>query len=71
MLLDENKIISSNSQKNINVISNKINLDKKDNNNTSNSNSNNNNNNNNNSNNNIFKDNKQSKRSSYKNKKCI
>ena len=65
LLLDENKIISSNSQKNINVINNKINLDKKDNNNTSNSN----NNNNNNSNNNIFKDNKQSKRSSYKNKK--
>jgi len=62
LLLDENKIISNNSQKNINMINNKIDLDKKENNNT-------NNNNNNNNDNNIFKDNKKSKRSSYKGKK--
>ena len=63
LLLDDNKIISSNSQKNINMINNKINLEKKDNNNTNNNSKNKNNN------NNIFKDNKQSKRSSYKSKK--
>lgn len=60
LLLDENKIVSNNSQNNINMINNKIDLDKKDNHNT---------NNNNNNNNNIFKDNKKSKKSSYKSKK--